>query len=511
MAPKLSKLSKLARSSAIKETFWDKYRISQAPTQAGVLDDTLAETFGDTVLDSGVSEAHPDEQGNKYTSGTDEGEDSTRMWKRAKSSCGGENDTSPAMSVKAKDEGNTDEEGKDEGNDEGNKDDAPKATTAKVKDDGEGEETLPTTAKAKDDSEGEDPLPKTKKAKGAAPTAKTEKAKAAGPKAKPVKAKGEELKAKPVKAKKAKAKDEGADDGKDEVASSPPAKTATEEEQEAQAFATLAGDIGKCEMPGLVVSQAADTPVCCKCRCPVDTLRCYGKSPGTWKCRMCNSKAVALTRRFGSWPLPGFNDLSEADKVEFWRNAKGCPDGADLEKLVEKTITISRVNHRSTDFKGEWLPLAVWQSRGWDPEVIKQTATSLNSKADPRWGMVYKVVIESDSSGARKEQTQRDTAFAKHNAASATATGKSPEPTSQSGGTGKGGQASALKEEETAEDKKEPGEEEKEEEEEDEESGTATDSDDSTSDSDESSSTSGRAAKKKEEEQQEGEEGEEGQ
>ena len=82
MAPKLSKLSKLARSSAIKETFWDKYRISQAPTQAGVLDDTLAETFGDTFLDSVVSEAHPDERGNKDTSATDEGEDSTRKWKK---------------------------------------------------------------------------------------------------------------------------------------------------------------------------------------------------------------------------------------------------------------------------------------------------------------------------------------------------------------------------------------------------------------------------------------------
>ena len=161
---------------------------------------------------------------------------------------------------------------------------------------------------------------------------------------------------------------------------------------------------------GLGVNVAP--PVCCKCRNEVDPLRCYGKSPGTWKCGVCNTRCVQLTRKFGSWPIAGFEGLSEEAKTEFWNDLKSCQGMGDIEKLVESSITTVTTSHQATNFGGDWLPLSVWSQRGWDPEEIKKTANATNSKPHPRWGMVYKIVVEHDSLGTMRENKQTEVAAA---------------------------------------------------------------------------------------------------
>ena len=42
------------------------------------------------------------------------------------------------------------------------------------------------------------------------------------------------------------------------------------------------------------------------------------------------------------------------------------------------------------------MPLSVWASHGWDIEQIQATADKHNSKPHARFGMVYKVEVESD-------------------------------------------------------------------------------------------------------------------
>ena len=53
----------------------------------------------------------------------------------------------------------------------------------------------------------------------------------------------------------------------------------------------------------------------------------------------------------------------------------------------------------------------MWKTRGWDPEEIVKTANASNSKPHSRWGTVYKIDVEEDSSGTRKEDKQQEKAF----------------------------------------------------------------------------------------------------
>ena len=175
---------------------------------------------------------------------------------------------------------------------------------AKSPDEGEEKEPTAKTEKAKAEGKGEDKDERKDEGKGDGKGSSLDK----GRKRTAVQAKGRG---------KDYGKDHGKGEGKDKGPKPTPVKPKDEdtgegtgggtEDNERLALAKLPGETGECEMLGLVVSAATDTPVCCKCRCQVDTLRCYGKSPGTWKCRGCNAKAVALTRRFGSWPLPGLH------------------------------------------------------------------------------------------------------------------------------------------------------------------------------------------------------------
>ena len=43
-----------------------------------------------------------------------------------------------------------------------------------------------------------------------------------------------------------------------------------------------------------------------------------------------------------------------------------------------------------------YLPLSVWAQHGWGAEQIQATANKHNSKPHARFGMAYKVEVESD-------------------------------------------------------------------------------------------------------------------
>ena len=95
---------------------------------------------------------------------------------------------------------------------------------------------------------------------------------------------------------------------------------------------------------------------------------------------MYNTRSVQLTKKFGSWPVHGYEGLSEDAKTEFWNNLKDCKGTGDIQKLVDSSITASTTTHQSTDFEGDWLPLGVWANQGWDPAEIERTEGAENKK-----------------------------------------------------------------------------------------------------------------------------------
>ena len=151
--------------------------------------------------------------------------------------------------------------------------------------------------------------------------------------------------------------------------------------------------------------------VCCKCKAEVDPLRCYGKSQGTWKCKTCNTRCVQLSKAFGSWPLPGFKELSEKEKTAFWQEAKSCQGGKALTEFAERKISSKTTSHQGTTTAGAWYPLSVWQAKGFDPKVIEETSTPQTRRPCPRFGMLYQVHIETDSYGSLNEKVQESSAL----------------------------------------------------------------------------------------------------
>ena len=104
--------------------------------------------------------------------------------------------------------------------------------------------------------------------------------------------------------------------------------------------------------------------ICSKCqytceRDPSQRENCCGK---------CNSKRAALSRHFGSWPIPQFDLFSQQQQINFWR----IPSSKlrDLEfSLVQQATEIS-MKENSTSKQGEYLPLSVYAARGFPSQMI---------------------------------------------------------------------------------------------------------------------------------------------
>ena len=85
-------------------------------------------------------------------------------------------------------------------------------------------------------------------------------------------------------------------------------------------------------------------------------------------CDKCNAKRAALSRHFGSWPIPQFDLFSQQQQTNFWR----IPSSKlkDLEfSLVQQATEIS-IKENSTSKEGEYLPLSVYAARGFPSQMI---------------------------------------------------------------------------------------------------------------------------------------------
>ena len=160
-------------------------------------------------------------------------------------------------------------------------------------------------------------------------------------------------------------------------------------------------------VPTVAVKINTPAPLCSRCGLVLDPLRAYGKTPGTWKCNYCNSKAVTLNRMYGTWPIPQFSRLSEPAKKEFYQSARDRGT-KDLQELLCDSIATMRIDEHGTAFKGEYLPLEVWGARGYDTAAVERTATLANSKPDIRFGTVYKVEVETDFRSSLKRTVQQE-------------------------------------------------------------------------------------------------------
>ena len=74
----------------------------------------------------------------------------------------------------------------------------------------------------------------------------------------------------------------------------------------------------------------------CECAC------CKLKSKQKYRCKPCHSKAATLSKMFHHWPLTAFENLSDEQKVAFWR--QGSKTRENMLKDLEVSITTEHLN-----------------------------------------------------------------------------------------------------------------------------------------------------------------------
>ena len=122
-----------------------------------------------------------------------------------------------------------------------------------------------------------------------------------------------------------------------------------------------------------------------------DRCRVTSKKEGLWKCGNCHSKENTLRRCFGQWPLETFQGL-DVDKKRAFMAKISEMSSVGVAKEAEDFI-----NHEShSEFyvdSGEFLPLTVWQARGFDIVAIVEKSRPSDMKDHDVLGKTYRVSL----------------------------------------------------------------------------------------------------------------------
>ena len=141
-------------------------------------------------------------------------------------------------------------------------------------------------------------------------------------------------------------------------------------------------------------SEDALTVWCMHCGDACDALKCRlrSKTKELWRCQRCSSKITMLHRGFGCWPPPEFAGLNDNEQHAFYKSVK---DIGYKEMIIKANSVITKHQSHEQFFErgGEFLPLSVWASKGYDPEIIRTKTKPENKSSHEVLGDVYRVAI----------------------------------------------------------------------------------------------------------------------
>ena len=183
-------------------------------------------------------------------------------------------------------------------------------------------------------------------------------------------------------------------------------------------------------MRELVATRSPKADCSCSCICIYVNAKCEFEAAHSWgvdamlcisiqlvwlfgqtkyKCNKCNNTLVKMTTSFGKWPTPEFAQFTPEQQQEFFQSAQKIKNSTELVKMVEAKLSQFTSKEFCWANGGQFLPLSVWQTQGFDSEKIKNTTPPEDVQVNPQVGTCYRVKIyssfEKGSSGQRSEQT----------------------------------------------------------------------------------------------------------
>ena len=174
-----------------------------------------------------------------------------------------------------------------------------------------------------------------------------------------------------------------------------PGQSDGEQKNHTQEHATSAADVQEQQLvspsPIACTTLARIKCIMCHLDAAAETAKLLGTKDARFKCAQCVRVDLAITRKVKS--VQWLRDLADSKAIaSFYQQAHAlCPEA--IKKLCQAQISIKKVN---TDFyheSGEYLPLSVWENRGWKPEIIERESDPADVWETKKWGTLYRIPI----------------------------------------------------------------------------------------------------------------------
>ena len=175
-------------------------------------------------------------------------------------------------------------------------------------------------------------------------------------------------------------------------------------QQESVGEAPLAALLAEAPTDEAVAAPATvEKFICTKCK--LERQVEGSASAGPWfVCKRCNCKRSTLSQLFGYWPVDLFTALPEQQQIAFWRAE--TKNRFDIQNALVKEAVDHREEEQRNSVGGTYLPLEVWEQRGFDVAKIK--AQCKDTEEHPILGTTYNVNLKTVTKDEIRKQIWKD-------------------------------------------------------------------------------------------------------
>ena len=129
-------------------------------------------------------------------------------------------------------------------------------------------------------------------------------------------------------------------------------------------------------------------------RVRLHTKGAAGRDP-VFKCTTCNTRIVQLARAFNGWPTESFKGLDIEAKRAFMREIAEAKGAHQVMLRASKLLQSYEEHEEFYAEGGDFLPLEVWQSRGFNSANILNKSKPSDIRMCPVLGRTFRVPIIS--------------------------------------------------------------------------------------------------------------------
>ena len=123
------------------------------------------------------------------------------------------------------------------------------------------------------------------------------------------------------------------------------------------------------------------------------------------RCPTCRRSCNSLGRKLGTWPVAGFERLSQQSKEDFYLSIANKGTGEQVETLINH-LTKQRIEYAEAWTLRDWKPLDVWVAMGHSKQQILEHAKDQEERYNNVGERTYMIKFESSRTGKIEQETR---------------------------------------------------------------------------------------------------------